>query len=131
MTFKQFLLTMLAATAVVWLAWIFVLLNIDPTDSGWLGFLFFYSTLGVALAGTLTVVGTAVRRRFRPSDFVSRQVLSSFRQAVWLAIILIVALILLSLDVFHLWIITLVIMVFAFVELAFLSARRPSVRVEE
>lgn len=113
------------------MSWLFVLLNIDPTISGWLGFLFFYFTLGVALAGALTVAGTAVRRRFRPADFVSRQVLTSFRQAVWLAVILIVALILLSQDVFHLWIITLVILVFAFVEAAFLSARRRSVSATE
>ncbi|MFA6131560.1 MAG: hypothetical protein WC702_00630 [Patescibacteria group bacterium] len=124
MTFKQFLLTMLAATAVVWLAWLFILFNIDPMTSSWVSFLFFYFTLGVSLTGTMTVIGTAVRRRFRPSDLVSRQVLASFRQSVWLSIILIVALILLSQGVFHLWIITLVIFVFALVELAFLSARR-------
>jgi len=124
MTFKQFLLTMLAATVVVWLIWIFILFSIDPMTSSWLNFIFFYFTLGASLTGTLTVSGAAVRRRFRPNDLVSRQVLASFRQAVWLSIILIVALILLSQDVFHLWIITMVIFVFALVELAFLSARR-------
>lgn len=124
MTFKQFILTMLAATAVVWLAWIFILLNIDPTNSGWGGFLFFYVTFDLAFIGTLSVLGTVVRRRFRPSDLVSRQVLASFRQSIWLSLILVISLVLLSQGVFRLWIVSLVIMVFAFLELAFLSARR-------
>lgn len=131
MTFKQFLLTMLAATAAVWLFWIFILFNIDPTATGWLGFLFFYFTLGVALTGTMTVAGAAGRRRLRPTDLVSRQVLTSFRQAVWLSFILIVALVLLSRGVFHLWIITLVIFVFTFLELAFLSARQRPTNLTE
>jgi len=124
MTFKQFILTMLAATAVVWLAWIFILFNIDPTNSGWSGFWFFYITFGMALVGSLSVLGTIIRRRFKPTDLVSRQVLVSFRQSLWLTFIIVVSLVLLSQGVFRLWIITLVILVFAFLELAFLSARR-------
>ncbi len=126
MTFKQFLFAMLGATIIVWLAWIFILLKVDPTVSGWTGFLFFYTTFFVANIGTSAIIGTAVRRRFRPQDLVSRQVLTSFRQSVWFSSILIVALILLSQGFFRLWIITLVILVFAFIELAFLSARQRS-----
>ncbi|HBR80339.1 MAG: hypothetical protein UX09_C0004G0008 [Candidatus Uhrbacteria bacterium GW2011_GWE2_45_35] len=124
MTFKQFLITMAGATFIVWLAWLFILLNLDPVVSGWSGFLFFYCTLGTALVGTLAIVGTAVRRSFRPNDLISRQVLVSFRQAIWLSAILVTTMILFSQGVFRLWIISLVIVVFAFVELAFLSARR-------
>jgi hypothetical protein len=124
MTFKQFLLTMLAATVVVWFFWVFVLLNIDPTKTSWPGFFFFYFTFGVALVGTMTIVGAAARRRFRPTDLISRQVLTSFRQAVWLAAIVVAALILLSQGIFRLWIITMTMLVFAFLELVFLSARR-------
>jgi len=129
MTFKQFLLAIAGATAVVWAAWLFILFSLDPTVSGWSGFLFFYCLLATALVGTLAIIGTSVRRLFRPNDLISRQVLASFRQAVWLSLILIVTMILLSQGVFRLWIISLVIVVFAFVELIFLSARRPSVDV--
>jgi hypothetical protein len=124
MTFKQFLLTMLMATLIVWLAWGFILLNIDPMVSGWSGLVFFFGTLLVALIGTIAIFGTVARRVLKPRDLVSRQVLSSFRQAVWLSLILVITLILLSQSVFRLWIISLVIAVFAMVELAFLSARR-------
>lgn len=126
MTFKQFLFTMLAATIIVWLAWVFILLKVDPTVSGWTGFLFFYATFFVACIGTLAIIGTAVRRHFRSQDLVSRQVLVSFRQSVWFSSILAVALILLSQGLFRLWIIALVIMVFALMELAFLSVRQRS-----
>ena len=127
MTFKQFLLTMLGATFAVWLAWLFILLNIDPTVSGWIGFLFFYATFFVACIGTLSVAGTAVRRWFRPQDLVSRQVLASFRQSVWFSVILATTLILLSQGLFRLWIITLVIIVFALLELFFLSVHQRSI----
>lgn len=124
MTFKQFLSVMLATTLVVWLIWFFLLFKIDPTVSGWFGFLFFYVTLFSALVGTLTVAGASVRRVFRPDDLVSRQVLVSFRQAVWLSATVVIALFLLSSNLFRLWIISLVIVVFSLIESAFLNVRR-------
>ena len=124
MTLKQFIVTMIIATLFVWLGWVFVILEIDPLISGWTGFLFFYTTLGTALIGTLSIIGMAVRRALKPSDLVSRQVLTSFRQALWFSAIIILTLFLLSKDFFHLWIITLIITIFTFLELAFLSAKR-------
>lgn len=124
MTFKQFLLVMSAAAFTAWFVWLFLLFKVDPTVSGWPGFLFFYITLAAALVGTLTVAEAFIRRVFRPNDLVSRQVLVSFRQAVWLSATIIIALFLLSNSLFRLWIISLVIVVFSLVELAFLSARR-------
>lgn len=124
MTFRQFLSVMLAATFVVWLIWFFLLFKLDPVVSDWKGFLFFYVALAAALIGTLTVVGTSLRRVFRSQDFVSRQVVTSLRQAVWLSSTLLVAMILFANGLFHLWIISLVILVFALVESAFLSAGR-------
>lgn len=124
MTFKQFLIVMLSATLVVWLVWLFLLFNFDPTILDLKGFVFFYVVLTAALIGTMTVVGTSVRRLIKPQDLILRQVTTSFRQAFWLSATIIISLILLSNDLFHLWIISLVIMVFTLIELAFLSARR-------
>ncbi|MFH1253528.1 MAG: hypothetical protein V1664_04335 [Candidatus Uhrbacteria bacterium] len=124
MTFKQFIITMIIATLFVWSAWLFILLEIDPTAAGWLSILFFFITLSVSLAGTLSIIGTAARRYFRPGDLVSRQVLVSFRQAIWFSLIIVVALNLLAFSLFRLWIIGLVIVVFTFLELAFLNIRR-------
>lgn len=131
MTFKQFLLTMLVTTAAVWLVWFFLLFNIDPVTSGWNGFVFFYVALEVAMIGTLTIIGTSIRRIFRPHDLVSRQVLISFRQALWLSTIILIALFLLSFGLFYLWIISLVILFFAMIELVFLSACRRSITMVE
>jgi len=109
---------------VVWMIWLFLLFKIDPTISDWKGFVFFYLSFFAALIGTSTIIGTSIRRLFRPQDLILRQVTTSFRQAFWLSIIVIISLILLSNDLFHLWIISLVILVFTLVESAFLSARR-------
>jgi len=123
MTFKQFIITMIFITLVVWGGWFFLIFKIDPIAAEGMDFLFFYATLAAALIGSLTILGTAGRRLMRPLDLVSRQVLISFRQAFWLTTIIISALFLLANIFFHLWIIALIILIFAFIELAFLNAK--------
>lgn len=124
MTFKQFLFTMICATLLVWLGWFFILLYLDPTTANWLDLVFFYLTLATAIVGTLTIFGTVVRRWFKPTDLVSRHVSVSFRQAVWLALLITSSLFFLSHEIFRLWIIFLLVIIFSLFELAFLTSRR-------
>lgn len=115
---------MIIVTVFMWLGWFFIILKIDPLTTDWVGLAFFYFTLGISVSGTLSIIGTVIRRWFKPTELVSRQVLISFRQSIWLSLIIIIALILTANELFHLWIITLVIFIFAFLELAFLSTKR-------
>lgn len=60
MTFRQYLFTMLFGTALCWVSFGLVLLNIDPFHSNVAGFIFFYLSLFFALLGTLTVIWSAL-----------------------------------------------------------------------
>ncbi len=125
MTFRRFLLIMIAATLAVWGGWVYVLSTIDPTSAGGGAFVFFYLTLGVALIGTFTILGTAVRRIFRRDELVSRHVMVSFRQAFLFSVLMILSLILLARGMMTWWLITLIILSLAVLELAFLASHRP------
>lgn len=125
MTFRSFLLIMIAATAAVWGGWVYVLLTIDPTTAGLAAFVFFYLTLGVALVGTFTILGTAVRRLFRRDELVSRHVMVSFRQAFLFSVLMVSSLILLARGMLTWWLVSLIILTLTMLELAFLSSHRP------
>jgi hypothetical protein len=125
MTFRHFLIVMSLATLAVWAAWVYVLATIDPTAAGAPGFVFFYLTFALALVGTLTILGTAVRRLLKRHEVVSRQVSVSFRQSVVLSALLIASLALLGSDLLNAWNIILLVLMASVIELAFLAARRP------
>lgn len=116
---------MLFATIAAWVAWIVVLVAINPTSSGWLGFLFFFLTFGMALMGTLSLAGTYVRLWMKRDELVSRHVYRSFRQAVLLSVLAVGALLLLGRGLFTWWTALLFILALSLVEMAFLGAQRP------
>ncbi len=124
MTFRDYLIAMAVGTVAAWAAFGVVVTSIDPLRSGLLGFLLFYATLVSAATGTLAIIGSAVRARFRPSDVISRQVARAFRQAVLLSLLLAACLLLLSAGFFRPWTGLLLVLAAALVELAFLSAQR-------
>ncbi len=125
MTFRDYLLVMSAGTGAVWLAFVVVLLAIDPTRSGTLGFVLFYATFGLSVLGTFAIAGTAVRTHFHPEDVVSRQVARAFRQALLISAILIGSMMLSAAGLFRPWTGILLVLAAALVELAFLAAGRP------
>jgi len=115
---------MTIATFVVWAAWAIVLFRIDPKLAGAPALFFFYLTLSVALVGTLTILGTSVRRLTRRHDIVSRQVAVAFRQSILFSVLMISSLLLLSQSYLNIWTILLVVSLLSIVEMIFLSSRR-------
>jgi hypothetical protein len=129
MTFRDYVLVMSAGTGAVWVAFAVVLLAIDPTRSGALGFALFYATFGLSIIGTLAIAGTAVRTHFHPEDVVSRQVARAFRQALLIGAILIGCMLLSAAGLFRPWTGIVLVLAAALVELAFLAAARPKAGV--
>lgn len=115
---------MAIATVAAWAGWIVVLVAIDPTSSGWLGFLFFYLTLGMAVMGTLSIAGAGIRVWTKRDELVSRHVSRSFRQGLLLAFLCMGALGLLAAGLFTWWTALLLILLISLFELVFLSAQR-------
>jgi hypothetical protein len=124
MTFKDYLIVMALTTVAAWIAWIVVLVGIDPTSAGALAYVFFYSTLAVALVGTISTAGAGIRVWARRDDLVSRQVSRSFRQALLVSSLVLACLFLLPHGLLTWWVLLLLIAFFAFVELVFVTLQQ-------
>ncbi len=125
MTFRFFLILMSIATIAAWGSWLVVLVSIDPSRTGLLGFAFFYGALALALVGTLTILGTGIRVWAKKEETVPRQVSRAFRQSLLLSVVVVGSLLLLPAGFFAWWSILLLIVFVSLIELGFLSAGRP------
>ena len=56
MNLRQYITIMLFATLLGWVAWAFVIFNVDPFQDSTLGFFFFYISLFFSLVGTCTLI---------------------------------------------------------------------------
>lgn len=128
MTFRMYMAFMAVATALACGAWIFVLWSTNPADATATVFVMFYITLFMSLVGLLTLAGVGYRvlilgRR----DVVSREVRISFRHAVFLSAMGVIALALSAKGWLHWWVILGLIVSVSAVEYVFLvkeEARR-------
>jgi len=125
MTFKNFLIVMLIGTLGAWLAWAVILFSIDPVETSVIGFIFFYTTLVIALVGTFTIIGTSIRVLFRKKVVISRHVTTAFRQSILFSFLLIGTLIMISQDLLRWWSLVFFILVATLIELFFRTSRHP------
>ena len=124
MNFRSYLILMTFSTLAAWSAWVVVLNAIDPTESGWLGFLLFYSTFTIAFFGSLSLLGIAVRFWAKQETLPVRITLKAFRQALLLTTLFVVSLLLFSQGWFRWWTMLLVLLIVGFIELTFVSNER-------
>lgn len=124
MTLKQYLILMCLGTALSWAAVGLIIAMIDPADAHALTFIVFYASMFLALAGTISVIGLAMRVLLLKKDFlISRQVFISFRQAVLLSLMLVAALILQSKSLLTVWTAVLLAAVLTVMEFFFISTK--------
>ncbi len=102
MSLKAYVIGMLFATIVCWGAFGFVVLFVDP-DRGWLAVLAFYLTLGLALMGTITLIGYKIRVAVSHGEELYANLGVSLRQGILLAIALVGVLFLQSLRMLNWW----------------------------
>lgn len=104
MTLKQYLIIMLFGASLCWVAWALVILNVDPTQSDSVGFLFFYSSLFCALVGTFSVMTFLCRWFFSKSDEpIFRFVKKSFRDGFLISLFITLVLYLQAQNYLRLW----------------------------
>ncbi|MBI2038253.1 MAG: hypothetical protein HYT15_05035 [Candidatus Magasanikbacteria bacterium] len=117
MTLRYYLILMSIGAFICWLAWFFVLNSTDPTQAGFFGFLFFYCSLFLALAGTFSVIGFLIKKIILKDDqVVFHHVKSTFRQGLLVAGIIVAGLFLLQIDLFAWWSAILLILIFIAIE---------------
>ncbi len=104
MTIRQYLYLMLIGTALCWSALALIVTMIDPTSSQMPVFVMFYVSALFALTGSFSIIGFMSRVIIlNKRRQVSRQVAVSFRQAVMLAVIIVIGLYLQSKTMLTWW----------------------------
>ncbi len=102
MTLRQYLTVMIISSIMCWTAFGFVITNIDPFETKTLGFVFFYTSLYLALLGTASVILFLLYKLFsRIALPMFRYVKQSFRDAAILAGLAILSLYLLGKDLLN------------------------------
>ena len=96
MTLKLYLTIMSITTLICWLAFGFVLNSIDPYVTNWVGFLLFYVSLFLSIAGASAIIGFLIRFIALKHELVFNSVKNAFRQSFFFAFLIMAALILLS-----------------------------------
>lgn len=100
MTLRTYLIIMLITTLLCWTAFVFVLFNVNPEITNWLGFLLFYLSLFLALVGTAAIIGFVVRFIGLKHELAFRSVRDAFRQSFLFSFFIVATLLLLSQNLF-------------------------------
>lgn len=100
-----------------WVGWGIVVLNVNPKESGLLGFGMFFLTLLMGLLGFITLAELLIRLyALKRHEVVIREVKVSFRHAVWLSLISILSLIFSSQGWLSWWVLIVFIVVAGILE---------------
>lgn len=120
MSLVKYLLIMALGTIFSWAAWVIVLFYIDPFSTGWLGLFSFYASLFCGLLGLLSLLGFALRLVIHRQEPPFRFIGIAMRQALWLAILVVLTLFLMAEKLWNIWTSVLLFGCFIFLETFFL-----------
>lgn len=124
MTLRQYLMFLGFGTAVALAAVCIVLFGIDPATAGAGALIAFYITLGAAMIGVLTIVGTSIRVARHKEEDVGHAVARSLRQGVFLSALLLISLYLSSRGMLTMLTAILLILLVTLVEFFFLASKK-------
>jgi len=124
MTLKQLLIVMAIATGICWLGWLIILFNVDPTDSSFVEFGFFYISLFFSLLGSFFLLTFAVRKMFNKLDMDYKIVAISFRQSFFFAGLFVLVLFLQSKSLLAWWNLLIIVLALCLLEFFFLSSSK-------
>lgn len=123
MTLKSYIIIMLLATVFCWVSFFYVVLKVDPSDTSFLGFVFFYFSLFLAVVGSGSVFGLFLRMRKNKDEIpVFRLVAIAYRQSIWLAILIVTSFLLLSNGLLTWWNMLLFIFILTALEFFIMNA---------
>lgn len=116
---------MALSTAGALMAWLIVVLAIDPINTGAPTKIVFYLTFFIASVGLLSIGGALIRVLVIHKDaVVSRQVAHAFRQSLLFSSIILISLFMASVNYLRWWTMILIVLLFAGIELFLLTAGR-------
>lgn len=125
MTLKQYLFLMTVGTITCWIAWICVLINIDPFTAGWLMFVFFYTSLFLGIIGAVSIIGLFIQTMIiKSEEIIFRNVKKTLKQGVIIGIFTVITLFLKQLQFLRWWNAIFIFILFVLVEGIVLSNRK-------
>jgi len=124
MSLKQLLVIISLATSICWLIWLTVLFQVDPNTAEWPNLLIFYASLFVALIGSFFLISFIWRRLFTKFVLEYRLVGVSFRQSLFISLLVVGVLFLAGHNLLTWWNTPLLVLAVGIVEFLFMSLRR-------
>lgn len=121
MTLQKYLLGIAVSTVFCLAAFVLVVLYVDPAEGGVPGLLGFYASLGFGLVGLFTLAGFYIRLWSSRNEVVYAHVAPSFRQGIFLSILVIGCMILQSFRLLTWWDGTLFALSIILLEVFFMS----------
>jgi len=103
MSLKTYIWLMILGTIGAWASWFMVISFLTPEVAGVSGFAFFYLSLFIAIVGTATLVGFALRAWVHKNELVTRQASISFRQGIFVGVVVVLSLLLKDQKLFTWW----------------------------
>ncbi|MFA6393804.1 MAG: hypothetical protein WCW25_02955 [Patescibacteria group bacterium] len=101
MGLKMYLFIMTLAAVACFAVFSYVAWTVNPEITNWVGFILFYASLFMAITGAAAIFGFVIRFITLKRQLAGRSVIEAFRQSFLFAALVIVALILLSKDLFN------------------------------
>jgi hypothetical protein len=128
MSLRNYILLMLFATLACFLILLAVLNFFEPSNI-W-AIIFFYTSLFLTLLGAFSLIGLFLRLAFTKDTLVFKKVTTSFRQAIWFSLLIIICLYLNRLNLFVWKNVFLLIIGLLILELFFMSYKsKPSLKI--
>ncbi|MBD3244944.1 MAG: hypothetical protein GF335_03045 [Candidatus Moranbacteria bacterium] len=103
MTLKSYLKILIIASVLSAVVWIMIIYYIDPEKTGFIGFFLFYATMFFWLTGLFTFIGFRLRRYFLNNEVLYSLIVLSFRQAIWISLIIVGLLFMKSMGLLYWW----------------------------
>jgi len=124
MSIGRFFLILGIGTGLCWLAWLAVLLLMNPGTDSFLAILLFYLSFTFAILGSFLLIGYVVRGLTNQTEMPYKHVKSASRQAMLFTTLIVIALVLQSKRYLTWWNLLILIALLSFVELFFISYKK-------
>ncbi len=123
MSLRTYLLGIFISTILCWVAFILIVTNTNPVDSGRIAIFSFFGSLFFGLIGLFTLIGYYLRVWFSKNETIYANIGVAFRQAILFSLCFIILLVLQSIRLLTWWNGLLLVLVIISLEFYFLAKK--------
>jgi len=124
MSLKNYLIIIAICSGLSWLAWLIVLITMNPFTTPWLSLGLFYISLFIAVLGTASLIGFGVRYYSQKEELWYKQLNKASRQGAIVSVLIVLAVVMQSYRFLSWWNILILAILAALAELLISSYKR-------